>query len=189
MLVATFVYCVLVLRHISGEATALAPSLSMTTALVLTVTTVVAIVAYLNRLAHGLQVGQVVRSIADEAYEVINASAAAAQREEPGPDIALEPADGESIVVVPAGRDGWVTQSPSEHILAALPPSTVVRLETRSGAYIHRGEVLMRVWPAPSDTEKVRQRLTATVEISDTRTMQEDIDSRCASWSTSRCGR
>lgn len=175
MLVATFVYCVLVLRHISGEATALAPSLSMTTALVLTVTTVVAIVAYLNRLAHGLQVGQVVRSIADEAYEVISGSAAAAQREEPGPDIALEPAD-ESIVVVPAGRDGWVTQSPSEHILAALPPSTVVRLETRSGAYIHRGEVLMRVWPAPSDTEKMRRRLTATVEISDTRTMQEDID-------------
>ena len=175
MLVATFVYCVLVLRHISGEATDPAPSVSMTAAIVLTVATVVLIVAHLNRLAHGLQVGQVVRSIADEAYAVISNSAAAARREEPGPDTVDEPAEGQSITV-PAGRDGWVTQSPSEHILAALPPSTVVRLETRSGAYIHRGEVLMRLWPAPSDAERVRQHLAATVEIAETRTMQEDID-------------
>src|SRR5699024_10442232 len=60
--------------------------------------------------------------------------------------------------------------------LAALPPSTVARLETRPGAYIHQSKVLMRIWPPPHDAEKVRRRLEATVEISDTRTMQQDID-------------
>src|SRR5690606_17194337 len=60
MLVATFVYCVLTLRHVSGVATNPAPNVSMTAALVLTVATVVLIVAYLDRLAHGLQVGHVV---------------------------------------------------------------------------------------------------------------------------------
>ncbi|MEE2032540.1 DUF2254 family protein [Rhodococcus sp. CC-R104] len=79
-------------------------------------------------------------------------------------------------MAVPACRDGWITQSPSEQILAALPPSTVARLETRPGAYIHKGEVLMRVRPTPRDAEKVRDRLEATVEISDSRTMQQDVD-------------
>lgn len=72
VLVATFVYCVLTLRHIGADDAAPAPTLSTTLAVVLAVSTVVLIIAYLNRLAHGLQVGEVVRSIASEAEKVIS---------------------------------------------------------------------------------------------------------------------
>lgn len=173
MLVATFVYCVLTLRHISGGPTDPAPRLSMTLALFLTVATVVLIVAYLDRLAHGLQVGEVVRAIATEADGVIAAAVEAARRETPAE---APPEQDGAGMVVEAGRDGWVTQAPTEHILAAVPESTVVRLETRPGAYIHRGEVLVRVWPTPDRADKVRRRLEAAVEISDSRTMQQDVD-------------
>ncbi|MEZ7240910.1 DUF2254 family protein [Rhodococcus sp. GXMU-t2271] len=75
-------------------------------------------------------------------------------------------------MTVPAVRDGWVTQAPTEHLLASVPPSTMVRLETRPGAYTHRGEVLLRVWPVPDSADRLRRRLESAVEISDTRTMQ-----------------
>lgn len=174
MLVATFVFCVLTLRHVTGDATAPAPSIAMTMSLVLTVATVMLIVAYLDRLAHRLQVGEVVRSITDETDAVIAATVYATEREASAGPIRFEEL-GDEVTVV-AIRDGWVSQAPTDYILDAVPPSTVVRLETRPGAYIHRGEVLMRVRPAPPDTERTRARLLATVTIADARTMQQDFD-------------
>lgn len=174
LLVATFVFCVLVLRHISGDPTSNAPRVAMTVAIVLAVATVLLIIAYLNRLAYGLQVGEVVRTISDEADEVIAMIARQTADETPAPHVATPPPDARLAVTVIG--DGWVTQAPSDHILAAVPPSTVVRLETRTGAYIHHGEILATIWPVPADRAKVRADLLSTVEIADIRTMQQDID-------------
>lgn len=174
LLVATFVYCVLTLRHISGDPISNAPRISMTAAVVLAVATVLLIIAYLNRLAYGLQVGEVVRTIAAEADEVIDEQARQARMETPAPG--EPPAEKENHLTVRARNDGWVTQAASRYILAAIPPATTVRLETRTGAYIHRGEVLMTLWPVPADSDRVERKLRSTVEIADIRTMQQDID-------------
>ena len=173
MLVATFVYCVLTLRHIGADDAAPAPTLSTTLAVVLAVSTVVLIIAYLNRLAHGLQVGEVVRSIASEAEKVIANTSRSAHREihvdrVPEPDFT-------EGATVHAPRDGWVTQAPAELVLAVAPPGAVVRMETRPGAYIHRGEPLLRIYPKP-ERAVILRRLEATVEISNARTMQQDVD-------------
>ncbi|XCI61571.1 hypothetical protein MPNTM1_02713 [Mycolicibacterium parafortuitum] len=173
LLVATFVFCVLTLRHISPDADAGAPRVSMTLAIALTLATVVLIIAYPNRLAFGLQVGEVARTIADEAAVVLGHEVREVQAEtsaSPDPQRAVP------ALQVRAPADGWVTQAPSRHILSAMPPSTTVRLETRTGAYIHRGEVLMSVWPCPQDARRVTRRLLSTVEIADSRTMQRDVD-------------
>ena len=174
LLVATFVFCVLALRHISGEPTADAPRMLMTLAIVLAVATVLLIIAYLNRLARGLQVGEVVRNISAEAEAVIYAIARQAQQETPVRNVPSAADDGRLTIRV--RRNGWVTQAPSTVILGAVPASTVVRLETRTGAYIHRGEVLMSIWPMPADPERVTAELLSTVEVADVRTMQQDID-------------
>jgi uncharacterized membrane protein len=78
--------------------------------------------------------------------------------------------------VVSAPRDGWLTQAASERMLATVPPHTTVRLDTRVGAYIHEGEPLVTLWPAPADRDRVRDLLVATVMVADSRTMQEDVD-------------
>ncbi|ODQ87693.1 hypothetical protein BHQ18_22760 [Mycolicibacterium flavescens] len=173
LLVGTFVFCVLTLRHISGDPMSNAPRVSMTAAIVLAVATVLLIIAYLNRLAYGLQVGEVVRNIAEEADEVIEEQARQTRAETPAPHPEKHP--GEHLAVR-AESDGWVTQAASRYILAAVPPETVVRLETRTGAYIHRGEVLMTLWPVPPDADRVERKLQATVEVAVIRTMQQDID-------------
>jgi uncharacterized membrane protein len=174
VLMATFVFCMLALRHIKGDGTANAPRISMTVAIVLAVVTVLLIIAYLNRLAHRLQVGEVVRTIAAEADAVIEAHVRETRDETPALHVPTAPAGNQLFVRVM--RDGWVTQAPSKYILAAVPPSTVVRLETRTGAYIHRGEILMTIWPIPREAEKVLTKLRSTVEVADIRTMQHDVD-------------
>ncbi|TDC67703.1 DUF2254 domain-containing protein [Actinomadura sp. GC306] len=175
LLVGTFVYSVLALRHINAESAAPAPKITVTVTVVLTVTTVLLIIAHLNRLAHRLQVGEVVRSISGEGEEVLHALLRAGAHERPADDVPAE-ADADSTYVVPADRAGWVTQAPARLILRAVPPGTTVRLETRTGAFIHEGEALVTLWPAPHEPERVLRRLSATVEVADTRTMQQDVD-------------
>lgn len=152
-LVATFVFCVLTLRHISGSSNDPAPSVPMTVALASTVVTVMLIVAYLDRLARGLQVGEVVRSIAGEAREAIEADGRRAREstEWNAPDVVAGPG-----IVVPADRDGWISQVPTEQIFAAAPDSATTQLETRPGAYIHCGEALFRLW-LPHDARPLAQ--------------------------------
>ena len=73
LLVGTFFYCVLILPSINGEATVPAPRVSMTLAVVLTLITVVGIIAHLDHLARGLQVGNLARAISDEGKSVVAA--------------------------------------------------------------------------------------------------------------------
>jgi uncharacterized membrane protein len=174
LLIATFVYSVLTLRHVNGEPSTPAPRISLTVAVALTVTTVLLIIAHLDHLARGLQVGEVVRTISAEGEQVIDAMVQGSRHEHPGRDTGFPP--GTPGLVVPAPRDGWVTQAPGERMVKAVPPGTTVRLETRNGAYVHEGEPLVTLWPIPADAEAVRTRLAATVVVADTRTMQEDVD-------------
>lgn len=176
LLIASFVYSVLTLRYVSADPDSSAPPVTLTVAVVLAVATVLLIVAHLDHLARGLQVGNVVRAIAGEGQEVI--------RENQRVDHSSWPAPGEvtagasATLTVPAPQDGWVTQAPGDRLLAAVPPHTTVRLETRIGAYIHEGEPLVTVWPVPDDPDAVLRRLSATVTVTvaEMRTMQHDVD-------------
>lgn len=172
LLVATFFYCVLVLPNVSGDATAPAPQVSLTVAVALTLITVVGILAHLDHLAHGLQVGNVARGISVE-----GAAVAARLDTLPRGLSAVDPADfhevPEDALGISSPFNGWVTQVDTGYLFRSVPPGTRVRLEVRVGAYIHAGEPLLRVWPAPAQGGG---RLAEAIEISDMRAMLQDTD-------------
>jgi uncharacterized membrane protein len=142
----------------------------------LVVTTVLLIIAHLNHLAGRLQVGEVVRAIFDEGEDTLAEMTRQVDREQPADRLPALEMEQEGFVVT-ATRGGWVTQAPSDHVLAAVPEGTVVRLETRTGAYIHRGEPLATVWgPASADLDALTRGLRGSVEVADVRTMQQDAD-------------
>lgn len=72
--------------------------------------------------------------------------------------------------------DGWVNPVSSQQVLRAVAEGTTVRLETRNGAYIHEGEPLVTLVPAPTDEVTVGRHIGAAVVVSDSQTMQEDVD-------------
>ena len=47
-------------------------------------------------------------------------------------------------------------------------------METRVGAYIHADEPLLTAWPPPA--EHSRRQLSSAIEVSEARTMQQDVD-------------
>lgn len=184
LLVATFTFCVLTLRHVDEESSKDAPALSLTTAVVLTVVTVLLIIAHLNHLAGRLQVGQVVRAISLEGETTIAAMARQSEWERSNGG-AVAPADAAErdetsldpdALHVLATQDGWVTQASTELLLEAIPPGSTVRLETRTGAYVHEGEVLASVSPRPDHPTRVTRAVAATVTVDEVRTMQQDVD-------------
>ncbi|MGM0931104.1 MAG: DUF2254 domain-containing protein [Actinomycetota bacterium] len=172
LLVATFFYCVLILPSLSGDPSEPAPRVSLTIAVVLTLVTVVGIIVHLDHLARGLQVGNVARVIAAEGQSVVAVlDRVPAGLERVDPEGFLAPADAD---VIPSPVGGWVSQVDSAQILRAVPAGTSVRMETRVGAYIHAGEPMFTVWPPPP--ERSREKLTGAIEVSDARTMLQDVD-------------
>ncbi len=172
LLVATFFYCVLILPNVSGEATDPAPQVSLTVAVLMTLVTVIGILAHLDHLAHGLQVGNVARVITAEGIRTVN-RLEGAPRNLKAVDIADFHVVPDDALVLPARSSGWVTQVDTAHLFKSIAPGTRVRLETRIGAYIHAGEPLLRVWPAPGEGAPD---LGQAVEISATRAMLQDAD-------------
>lgn len=172
LLVATFVYCLLGLGHVSADADAPAPTVTLTVAVILTLVTVIGIIAHLDRLSRRLQVGHVVEGIADEGRLVLGSMSDVPTGLHSRPEAPSQPpAD---AAMIPCSASGWISQVDARGLLSLTPPGTTVRLETRVGAYIHGGEPLLTVWPAPS--LRVQSRLAQAVSISESRTMLQDVD-------------
>jgi len=179
LLLATFAFCVLALSQLDTSAEH-APRLTMTLAIVLALASILAIVGYLNRITRQQYVGRIMERIQHEATDLI--------RELPyGPRIGsncgvpVVVPDLDALgtpLVVRAHEDGWVQQISRRAVLAAVPSGSVVRLETRVGAYVVRDEPLARIWPRPdAETGIGAARLIGeAVIVGVTRTMQQDID-------------
>jgi uncharacterized membrane protein len=177
LLAALFAYCVLCLRAVRpsvGGAPLEVHDLTVNVAVVLTLVSVLVLVDFLHRLARRQYVGNVIGEITRETlarFPELFASRPPATRDEP-PDVDRLGA----CLVVPSPLDGWVQQLSSALLLAAVPPRSVARLETRVGAYLIRGTPLLTVWPPPASPRAVERAAHQAVVIGPARTMQQDID-------------
>jgi uncharacterized membrane protein len=179
LLLATFAFCVLALGRIDSQS-GQAPRLTMTLAIVLSLASVLAIVVFLNRITRQQYVGRIMERIQGEAIKLIDdlpyGSRMGVRVGEP---VAVpEIADLGAALVVRAPADGWVQQISQHAILAAVPPGSTVRLESRVGAYLIRDEPLARIWPRPdaASGHRAARLIAEAVIIGATRTMQQDID-------------
>jgi uncharacterized membrane protein len=177
LLLATFAFCVLALTQIDTSA-AIAPPLTVQSSIVLAFASIVVIVAYLNRITRQQYVGRIMERIAAETLDLVS--------ELPyGPHVGMRvgdpvpPPDLDSLpppLVVGSSVDGWVQQISRRAIVAAVPPGSVVRIETRVGAYVVRDEPLATVWPAPPQPHRVARLIAEAAVVGHARTMQQDID-------------
>jgi uncharacterized membrane protein len=179
LLIASFAYCVLALSQIDTKADH-APALTMTGAIALTLASILAIVGFLNRITRQQYVGRIMERIQSEAAELIDDLPYGSRMGHRCGDATAvpEPLDVSAALLVRAHSDGWVQQISHAAALAAVPAGSVLRLETRVGAYLIRGEPLARIWPRP-DADSARRAaglIGEAVIVGATRTMQQDID-------------
>jgi len=177
LLLATFAFCVLALTQIDTSA-ATAPTLTVQSSIVLAFASIVVIVAYLNRVTRHQYVGRIMERIAAETLDLVDELpygphiGARVGDPVPPPDLDTLPPP----LVVRSPVDGWVQQISRRAIVAAIPPGSVVRIETRVGAYLVRDEPFATIWPVPPQPDRVARLVAEATIVGATRTMQQDID-------------
>jgi uncharacterized membrane protein len=174
LLMSTFLYCVVMLSRLDTSAKT-SPAWGMIGAFTLTLMSIVAIVAYLDRISRRQYVGSILERITAETIHLV-------EELPTGVELLGVPIQSPEVnelgtsYVVTSVRDGWVQQMSARLVLGAVPAGSVVRLELRIGAYVVAGGPLVAIWPPPADRSAVDRAVRDAVIIGGARTMQEDID-------------
>ncbi len=180
--VATFIYCLLVLRTIHGDESAV-PHLSVNLGVVLAFASLVVLIYFIHHVAISIQSDEVVANVATDLHEGIERLFPGRIGEELPPDegqasdATLPDSFEEDSRTIEANRDGYLQLIDREAVLkTAIQADLIIRFERRPGHYVIEGVPLMSVWPHDRVEDKVANRLHAAFVIGKQRTPVQDIE-------------
>jgi uncharacterized membrane protein len=172
VVIGTFIYCLVVMRAVRGPleeaGTPVIPSISVLLAVVLGMTAILSIVAFINHSAHSMEVSTMLHRVTEDALEAVHGNELTGWDEDAEPTLPDEP--GQRIVFA---QQGWVQGVQHDALLRALPAEATVALHTTAGRYAIIGSTLCTVWCDDGegvDGDQVRRSVT----IGPSRTMQQD---------------
>lgn len=177
IVVGTFTFCLVVLRSVHEAVDAggepLVPTLSVAIALLLGITAILAIIAFINHNAHSMDVSELLHGVTTESLDAV--ALRWPESSDGGTEVDERPPDGEGFLVA-FERHGWMQQVDGERLLAVAPPGGTVRLEIAVGRYAVPGTPLCTIWPTPreGDRRHVERAARAAVLVGRSRTMQQD---------------
>ncbi len=177
LVVGTFTYCVVVLRSVRSPledgGDPIVPNLSVAIAVVLGITTILTIVAFINHSAHTMDVSEILERVSHEAIAHIRgewrSDGAGDGQHDPVPTVQ------QPVHIVRFERSGWVQQIDLDGLLESTPDDTLVRLDTFPGRYAVEGTPFCALSPPPADRDNVERGLRSAAGVGTTRTMQQDV--------------
>jgi uncharacterized membrane protein len=182
--VATFLYCLLVLRTIRREdEIAFVPHLAVTVGVVLAVASVGVLIYFIHHISVSIQADNVVARVGAELLAAIDrlypapreagAPATPVQPPRPGLLAALE----REGCAVGAAEDGYVQSIDEERLVAlAAEADAVFHVARRPGRYAVAGRPLLQVWPAARLTEELAEEARGAFVLGSTRTPAQDVE-------------
>ncbi len=180
--VATFIYCLLVLRVVrGGDGASFVPHLSITVAVVLAIASIGVLVYFIHHVSVSLQVENLAAGIASELSEVIEnmfPEKLGTSPSETGKEIFLVPDSVDDKVVVPAARrSGYLQAIENESLLAfAQQHDLVLCLHCAPGEFIREGGALLSAWPAERYRDELDADVAAMFVIGRHRTPTQDVN-------------
>lgn len=182
--VATFLYCLLVLRTIRrADEVAFVPHLSVSIGVLLAIVSVGVLIYFIHHISVSIQADQVVARVGRELDEGIhrlfpgdlgNPESDAARA--PG-EVSL-PADfAREACAVCALKDGYLQMIDADALMAlACKEDLLLRLERRPGHYLTKGRAMLMVWPGDSLTESLAGKLNAAFVLGNQRSAAQDVE-------------
>jgi len=179
--VATFVYCLLVLRTVRGDAgvgdDAFVPHRAVTGAVALALLSIGLLIYFIHHASTSLQADRVIAAVAadlDEAIEAIFPERLG--HEEPAADRPwAPPARSEAGTAVTAPAPGYITSVDGDTLLKAAGEADVlIRLARRPGEFVIAGEPLAWVVPGERLDEGLARRVARAVMLGSERTLIQD---------------
>ena len=182
--VATFLYCLLVLRTIRRQEEILfIPHFAVSLGVVLAVVSVGVLIYFIHHVATTIQANEIVAQLSRELIErigrlfpePIGEGAPQVRPENPDP-LFLEAFESQSRPV--GARDDGYLQFVDKDILLSIAEEMdlVLRLEHTTGQYVVFGQPLLRVWPGEKLDEALEDRISFAFTLGIQRTPSHDLE-------------
>lgn len=185
--VATFVYCLLVLRTIRRAAeTAFVPHLSVSIGLLLAMISMGVLIYFIHHVSVSIQANEVVARVGRELEDVISrlfpsqlGKSASEAANAPGEAGLPETFEHEAR---PVGtlEDGYLQLIDADALMAlACQHELLLRLACRPGHYLVKGQTMVMVWPGERLTEDLVGKLNEAFVLGNQRTGTQDVEFSC----------
>lgn len=174
--IATFLYCLLVLRVVRGEDYDIfVPHVSVLTGLMLAICSLCVLVYFIHHISTGIQASSVIARVGHDMDSVMASlfpdECEVDVREHVPPE--LEGEWGE----VTASRDGYVQAIDCDSLVEmARKHDVIVEVGRRPGHFVMRGMWVARVFPASRSNPKIEQEIWETFLLGSQRTQTQDIE-------------
>jgi uncharacterized membrane protein len=181
--VATFVYCLLVLRTVRGT-TGLAgdefiPHLAVTGGVALAILSAAVLLYFIHHAAVAIQADQVIAAIAhelDAAVDILYPERLGEADASPAAPPPMPDDFERTARVVAAPASGYVRSIAADPVMQfARAHDVLVRIECQPGDFVLDGEPLARVWPPAHVDDEAASRLAAAVAVGRARTLVQDF--------------
>lgn len=182
--IATFIYCLLVLRTIRSDAEVVfVPQISVTVSLGLALVSVGVLIFFIHHAAHSIQAPYVIRTISldlEKSIDRLYPSKLGQNRpvDKEGREEEDVPPDFErQASPVLATGSGYIQAIDSRTLFnLAVKHDLLLRLEYRPGAYLMKGLEVVRAWPPQNLDEKLTKKMADCFILGSYRTQEQDIE-------------
>jgi uncharacterized membrane protein len=179
--VATFVYCLVVLRTVRGRDGVsddrFVPHLAISGAVLLALLSVALLIYFIHHASTSMQADRVIAAVAVDLDDAIDALfPERLGREAPGDRPPAPPRDGDDGAPVAARGHGYVTSVDGEALLkTASEADVLIRLLRRPGEFAIVGEPIARVVPGDRLDDDLARAITRAVLVGPERTFIQDV--------------
>lgn len=178
--IATFLYCLLILRTVKGGADGgFVPFLSITCGLVLGLLSLGVLIYFIHHISTAIQADSVISSVYRELEETVHRLFPDSSDSDSGKSRKGNTADvtdfADRSCEVTATDSGYLQALSYEGIMKiAVEEQLQIQLLYRPGGFIVRGDVLARVRPEIRDYERLTSRINSAFILGTTRTPEQD---------------
>ena len=181
--IATFVYCILVLRSVNEKPEEFVPHIGVTVGLALAMASLGVLIYFIHHAALALQADYVIGIVADELDHTIEHLYPGGMGNEPAANRLGEyqmQADGlrdDEGVAVSLEVSGYVHTVDIDSLLQlAASRNLVVRILSRPGKYEHDAVPVAMIWPAAAGDEHARKVVREAFTVGRSRTPVQDVE-------------
>jgi len=179
--VATFLYCLLVLRTIRrAEEGGFVPHLSVTMGVLFAIASLWVLIYFIHHVAVSIQADEMVARVSDDLNAGIDRLFPELGQavDADSPERAGVPADfSQRAAPLGAPGDGYLQIVDLDALLrAARDADVILRLERRPGQYVVRGYPLVRAWPGDHVSAKLTDAVSAAFVLGSQRTSVQDVE-------------
>lgn len=182
--IATFLYCLFVLRSVRGtEGSSFVPHLAVGFAVLLAATSVAVLLYFIHHIATSIRVETLLEKLAIEGCAAVDRlfperlGDGLVQKECHAPGERIPDGFDEGSRKIPADSDGYVQSIGGDVLLRiASEKDLILRIDARPGAFVTEGERVMTAYPKARVSDEINEDLRGAVVIGRDRTSYQDLE-------------